>query len=146
MTRSRRKPAARHHPRVLIEHHPRVLIEWRSKGPMPAPWKYEVATRNRNRAGQLSQEGTPVRMVTDAPANYTTVRDVMAIFDSLPGRVRRALTDAAHPWAPHWADEVLQEWSIDDVVERLRRADELEAKAYNHQLLRGTDQKDPRRE
>jgi hypothetical protein len=41
---------------------------------------------------------------------------------------------------------VVEEWSIDDVVERLRRADELEALTHNDRLLRGTGvTKTPRR-
>jgi hypothetical protein len=49
----------------------------------------------------------------------------MAAYDALPERVRRALYNAAHPWAPTWCTSRLyrNRWTEDRVIRRLAEAD-----------------------
>ncbi len=103
---------------------------------MPAPWMYELVTPDPGHPdlGRASQAGTP--LIVGRPT--TSIQQIMRRFDCLPPRVRRALAEAAHPWAPHWASRVLQRgWTADAVVERLRRADAEEARDRELQLLYG---------
>ena len=109
---------------------------------IPAPWMYPIHDPSLPRGVSVSDEsrvhdnrGSGER---SNAGKVVTLPQIMKVYDRLPRDVRRAL-DASHlPWAPHWAERVLERgWPPAAVIERLQMADQDEAYDRKVRLLRG---------
>jgi len=104
--------------------------------PMPEPWMYKIAPHVPVELAR-GMNATPQEWGSGLGLSVTT-EEILQCTDRLPKKVRTALSYANHPWAPHWAAEVLWlGYPANAVIDRIHQADREQAIKRKVSLLKG---------